>query len=69
MGGNEGSGERKTSTRTDLGGRWRVAPLSTELHRTGADPDLDDHAWETVGVPGHWGSTEAFADADGPRQT
>ena len=66
MGGNEGSGERKTSTRTDLGGRWRVAPLSTELHRTGADPDLDDHAWETVGVPGHWGSTEAFADADGP---
>ena len=55
-----------TERRTDLGGRWRVAPLSTELHRTGADPDLDDHAWETVGVPGHWGSTDAFADADGP---
>ena len=50
----------------DLGGRWRAAPLSTELHRTGADPDLDDQNWETVGVPGHWGSTPAFADADGP---
>lgn len=52
--------------RFDLGNRWRVAPLSTELHRTGADPDLDDQDWETVGVPGHWGSTPAFADLAGP---
>lgn len=43
-----------------------MAPLSTELHRTGADPDLDDQGWDTVAVPGHWGSTAALADAAGP---
>ena len=50
----------------DLSGPWRVAPLSTRLHRTGADPDLDDSGWDTVDVPGHWGATEQFADAQGP---
>jgi beta-mannosidase len=51
---------------TDLSGSWRVAPLSTRLHRVGADPDLDDLGWATIDVPGHWGSHDDFAGSDGP---
>ena len=50
----------------DLSGTWRAAPLNGELHRTGADPDLDDDGWATVTVPGHWEQSEAFEDTDGP---
>ncbi len=50
----------------DLSGGWRVAPLSTRLHRVGADPDLDDSGWETIQVPGHWGTTAVFADNSEP---
>lgn len=31
-----------------------------------ADADFDDSDWETLDVPGHWRSTPAFADSDGP---
>lgn len=54
------------STKMDLDGAWRAAPLTHPLHRTGADPDLDDSDWETVSVPGHWGENPALADHDGP---
>lgn len=70
--GNEGvasSGERRSqpfAPRVDLDGAWRVAPLSTELHRTGADPDLVDDHWDSIDIPGHWGSTPSLDDAAGP---
>lgn len=44
----------------ELSGLWRVAPLSPELHRSGADMDLDDSSWEQVAVPGHWAENPAF---------
>lgn len=40
--------------------------MSLDLKRSGADADLDDHGWEVVPVPGHWGEVPAFADHDGP---
>ncbi len=55
-----------TPRTTDLSGPWRAAALSGELHRSGADPDLDDSSWATVQVPGHWGSQESFAESSGP---
>lgn len=45
----------------ELSGLWRVAPLSPELHRSGADIDLDDSDWEQVTVPGHWAENDAFS--------
>lgn len=50
----------------DLSGTWLAAPIDAELTRTGADPDLDDSAWETVPVPGHWAQNPAFAEERGP---
>ena len=46
--------------------RWLAAPADEDLRRTFADPDLDDSGWEPIAVPGHWRSTPAFADHDGP---
>lgn len=45
---------------------WRVAPTDPLLERDFADPELDDSGWQPVTVPGHWRSTPAFAEADGP---
>ncbi len=45
---------------------WLVTPADPLLERDFADPALDDATWETVTVPGHWRSTAAFAEADGP---
>ncbi|HEY6533816.1 MAG TPA: hypothetical protein VIY72_16025 [Acidimicrobiales bacterium] len=56
---------RRTSL--ELSGLWRATPsdeAGTQAHE--ADVDVDDSAWATVPVPGHWRSTEAFADHDGP---
>ncbi len=50
----------------DLSGPWKAAPLDAELNRSGADPDLDDHAWATISVPGHWDETDAFAGVTEP---
>jgi beta-mannosidase len=46
--------------------RWLAAPADEDLRRTFADADLDDSGWEPITVPGHWRSTPAFADHDGP---
>lgn len=46
--------------------RWLAAPADEDLRRTFADADLDDAGWEPIPVPGHWRSTPAFADHDGP---
>ena len=54
-------------TTLDLSGDWRAAPTGgDDLRQDYPEDALDDSAWETVPVPGHWRSTAAFADHDGP---
>ena len=50
----------------DLGGRWLAAPATDDLRRVAIEPGFDDAGWEPIEVPGHWRSTPAFAEADGP---
>jgi beta-mannosidase len=53
----------------DLSGRWRAAVADPERRRQFSAPHFDDHAdadWHDLEVPGHWRSTPAFADSDGP---
>jgi beta-mannosidase len=45
---------------------WRAAIADDDLRRVYQDVDFDDAAWEPITVPGHWRSTVAFADSDGP---
>ena len=50
----------------DLSGTWRACGADEDLRRTFPSPDFDDGAWAELDVPGHWRSTPAFADTDGP---
>ena len=50
----------------DLSGVWRAAIADDDLRRSGVGLDADDSGWEAVTVPGHWRTTPAFADSDGP---
>ncbi len=50
----------------ELAGTWRAAPADADLRRDFPSPDLDDDGWEPLEVPGHWRSTPAFAESDGP---
>src|SRR6185436_20248674 len=50
----------------DLSGTWRAAVAADDLRRSAFALDFDDDGWEPIEVPGHWRSTPAFADADGP---
>ena len=58
----------------ELSGTWRALIADDDLRRTwlddarpdGSTGDFDDRAWEPIEVPGHWRSTPAFADTDGP---
>ena len=50
----------------ELSGTWRAAPTDDNLRRAATDPDYDDDGWAPIEVPGHWRSTPAFADEDGP---
>jgi beta-mannosidase len=45
---------------------WRAAIADDDLRRVYHGVDFDDDAWEPITVPGHWRSTRAFADSDGP---
>ncbi|HKA83963.1 MAG TPA: hypothetical protein VKD21_08870 [Acidimicrobiales bacterium] len=45
---------------------WRAASADDDLRRVYHGEDFDDRAWEPIAVPGHWRSTAAFADSDGP---
>lgn len=51
-------------TSLELSGLWRAAPADDAGALTG--DDLDDSSWATVPVPGHWRSSDAFVDHDGP---
>jgi beta-mannosidase len=45
---------------------WRAAAADDHLRRSYTEADFDDAAWHPVSVPGHWRSSPAFADVDGP---
>ena len=45
---------------------WRAAVADDDLRRVYHGDDFDDTAWEPIAVPGHWRSTPAFAESDGP---
>jgi beta-mannosidase len=51
---------------TDLSGPWRATVADEDLRRAWQDDAFDASGWEDVEVPGHWRSTPAFADTDGP---
>lgn len=50
----------------DLSGRWHALVADEDLRRTWLDDDVDESGWEPIEVPGHWRSTPAFAETDGP---
>ena len=50
----------------ELTGTWRAAVADENLRRTWQEVGYDDSSWEPLTVPGHWRSTAAFADTDGP---
>jgi beta-mannosidase len=54
----------------ELTGPWEATPADEDTRRTWLDPIVDDPAvgvdWQPIAVPGHWRSTPAFADSDGP---
>src|SRR5512134_2284015 len=50
----------------DLSGTWRAAIADDDLRRDALGLDYDDSSWEELPVPGHWRSTAAFAETDGP---
>ena len=50
----------------DLSGSWRAALADDDLRRVAFGLEFDDERWEPIEVPGHWRSTPAFADSDGP---
>src|ERR671911_232296 len=45
---------------------WRAAVADDDLRRVYHGDDFDDTGWEPIAVPGHWRSTPAFAESDGP---
>lgn len=45
---------------------WRAAAADDRLRRSYTERDFDDAAWHSLAVPGHWRSTPAFAESDGP---
>ena len=50
----------------ELDGGWLACEAEGDLHQRFVDPDFDETGWEPIPVPGHWRSTPAFAESDGP---
>src|SRR5437588_6910226 len=50
----------------DLSGPWKAERADEGLRRAFSRPEFDDSGWTELAVPGHWRSSEAFADHDGP---
>src|SRR2546423_7920409 len=45
---------------------WLAREAEGDLHLRFVAPEFDDDGWEPITVPGHWRSTPAFAESDGP---
>src|SRR5262249_25946009 len=54
------------TTSIDLSGAWRVHTSDGDLARRFTDSSIPDGDWPELAVPGHWQSSDAFADVDGP---
>ena len=50
----------------ELTGEWRAAEADDDLRRCWQDDAFDASGWEPISVPGHWRSTPAFSETDGP---
>src|SRR3954447_25499377 len=50
----------------ELSSGWRATVADDDLRRAFADDDFDDGGWSPIEVPGHWRTSPAFADAEGP---
>src|SRR5918992_3860242 len=50
----------------ELDGAWLASEAEGDLHQRFVDPEFDETGWEPITVPGHWRSTPAFDDSDGP---
>lgn len=50
----------------ELSGIWKARLADDDVRRDGVGLDLDESSWDDVAVPGHWRSSEAFSDSDGP---
>lgn len=50
----------------ELDGSWLACEAEGDLHQRFVDPAFDDSGWLPITVPGHWRTTAAFADSDGP---
>src|SRR5688572_22992488 len=50
----------------ELDGGWLACEAEGDLHQRFVEPDFDETGWQPIGVPGHWRSTPAFAESDGP---
>ena len=66
IGGHRDLDQYPRGSMVELGGTWRAAIADDDLRRTWQDDAFDDTGWEAVAVPGHWRSTPAFVDTDGP---
>lgn len=49
-----------------MSGNWKARLADDDVRRDGVGLDHDDSSWDEVQVPGHWRSSAAFADSDGP---
>jgi beta-mannosidase len=49
-----------------LDGGWRAAVADDDLRRAFTDSSFADDGWEAIAVPGHWRTSSAFAESDGP---
>src|SRR4051812_25579733 len=50
----------------ELGDGWVAREAEGDLHQRFVEADFDDDGWEPIAVPGHWRSTPALAQSDGP---
>src|SRR4051812_11986630 len=50
----------------ELSAGWRAAVGDDDLRRRFTEPSFADDHWQSIDVPGHWGTAPAFSDTDGP---
>jgi beta-mannosidase len=60
------SGPDRYAPDVKLNGVWRATPATDDLRRDAIGLDVDDSAWPTIEVPGHWRSHPDFRHEDGP---
>ena len=49
-----------------LNGEWKARVADDHLRRSGVGLEVDDASWPVLNVPGHWRTSDDFADTNGP---